>query len=244
MGLYQTNGHSISIQMMRKFVISAKLNAMGIKLTDEDQNHQKVDFNKVKELYRLSESFHSDNSLFEMSLEQTMSPKRNAFFDKETLRDIRTMFSKCCNLQIDVISAIGKSTVRIKLANQILAVNKYRGDSSYSYVFARWSQEDGYEYRPAVIDNLFEVTIPDGNQSKHIWIAKVKWFRAHEKQNFYGSNSRTKLWSTLFERDPEYPFIPVRFIRSRYLHSRREIQFDSYSDIVTVCITLPFHSML
>ena len=81
MGLYQTNGHSISIQMMRKFVILTKLSTIGIKLTDEDQN-QKVNFCKVKELCRINKLFPIDNSLFKINLEETISPKRDELFSK------------------------------------------------------------------------------------------------------------------------------------------------------------------
>ena len=112
--------------------------------------------------------------------------------------------------------------MRLALGNQIVSANTYRGSSAYSFVFARWNLGvHGFEYRPAVVEKIVNVYVTDKTIDKNFWLAKVKWFRQHDRKDFYGQNSQTKIWSTLYESDDEHEFIPIRFIRGRFIYHKK-----------------------
>jgi len=133
----------------------------------------------------------------------------------------------------------------VAVGNQIYSTARYRGFSPYCYVLARWHTESNEVlFRPAVIQNLYEIQASDGKSSCRYWIGHLEWFREHEEKHFFGYNSKTKVWSTLYEPIGKNTYIPLRFIKGRFLYNRETINFGRYSDDVTIAITLPFQSFL
>eukprot|EP00111_Clytia_hemisphaerica_P012360 TCONS_00036306-protein len=127
------------------------------------------------------------------------------------------------------------------------ATNSYRGDSPYSYVLARWhekSKSGDIVFRPAIIKSLYQVLAWEDSQDKNFWVAEVGWFKEYEerKKFYYGENSKTTIWKTTFEQN--HTFIPVRFIKNRFVYLKESIKFGKEPADVTICIEIPFNSFL
>ena len=228
---------------MRKFVQSSKLDKDEMEIPTCRQ--QKSKFSTIVALTSLWEAPKIDIAQLNFEAEIPKSPCNLMSLSQSDIVCIKEMFFASLGTLIESISPIAKSAMRLALGNQIVSANTYRGSSAYSFVFARWNLGvHGFEYRPAVVEKIVNVCVTDKTIDKTFWLAKVKWFRQHDRKDFYGQNSQTKIWSTLYKSDDEHEFIPIRFIRGRFIYHKKEACFGDFSDVVTIVINLPTQSML
>lgn len=232
---------------MRKFVSMSK-----VENADDDDNLEQVtlaDFNHT-DAVRILEAEVIDESSFQQQFEVLRSKAHRVTFDSEDLHDLKRMFKSYCNMKgITKISPSGKSALVVAFGNQVYACNRYRGSSPYSYVIARWhSKENKKEFRPAVIQDLFEIEASgDHTKMKKFWVARLKWFKEVEPASdkfHYGNNAHLTLWDTQYITPDKNTYIPVRFIKSRFVYRHEEMKLKEGRKTVTIAIELPFQSFL
>ena len=90
-----TNSHCIPLQIMRKFVTNAKLNADGRCI---ETNPKKTNFKVLHTLYSAVNKENIDSSCFSFDCETTCSPCRKFVFNEETIQNLQKMFRYYCNL--------------------------------------------------------------------------------------------------------------------------------------------------
>ncbi len=253
MGSFHTNGHSVSIQLMRKFVTSSKLQEFG---DDQVESGKSFDYTDI---LRVLESQTINEDCFEKDLEVLKSASRRVNFENEIMQELNEMFTSYCKFaNLKCISSIGRSALRVQIGNQIFACNQYRGSSPYSYVIARWQDEKGYSFRPAIINHIYEVQATVNEKVNRYWVAKLDWFKDFEinegeeevikkskrKKFFYGENANITVWDTQFERNSKNSFIPLRCIKERFVYVKDSLKFEDGRDTVVLSIRLPFNSFL
>ena len=168
-------------------------------------------------------------------------------FSTAEILKIANMFINYCKLDIQSISPIGKIAQRIAIGNQTYSCNKYRGSSPYSYVICRWFSDENEEpiFRPAIIKTIYGIEATDeAGISKLYWIAELDWFKEHPKKNHFGFNSHIKVWDSIYEPTNNSTFIPITFIKSRYVYQKELFDFGDYEDSVVLSINIPFQSFL
>ena len=227
---------------MRKFVTAAKLN----RTNSQTENGKSMEFSSSLLMVPHLEKLTVSAECFTFPFELAFSCKKEGVFDEDCIQGILAMFHKYCNMgDITRVSVVSESFYRVKVGSLIIAVNTYRGSSPYSYVIARYNyNNESFEYRPAVISGLYRVKAFVGNRSEHYWIAKLGWYRHHDQKNFFGVNAKIKIWCTTLESDLENAFIPMRFIRGRFICCKEDVTFDNFVDKVTVVIPVPTKSLL
>ena len=244
LGSYHTNNHSIPEQIMRKFVTCAKLNAF----IDESANvSNKVEFNTIEQLHKCLQTNSIDFTCLSFLCEKGLGQTKTITFDEESVSQLIEMFHTYCNLpDVSRVSYVGKSNLRLQIGNQIVSTKGYKGSSPYSFVSARWRNKDNsFVFRPAVVVNLFEIKYINNDESTCcFWVAEVQWFREHEKKNFYGFNSPTKIWCTTFERTACNRLIPARFIKNRIICCKEHVKFHQLTDLVNLVTDLPFKYLI
>ncbi|XP_066924647.1 uncharacterized protein [Clytia hemisphaerica] len=250
LGSFQTNGHSIPLQIMRKFVTFSKMSCdddVDDVFVDGKENHDKTSKLDYKHALSILYTPKIDSSCFESNIEVLRSKASQVKLDNEVISEICQMFNEYCGIGITKISILAKSASRISIGKQVFAVNRYRGDSPYSYVLARWREKTksgDIAFRPAVIKNFYQVLAWEDSRDQKFWIAEVCWFEEYEKKkkNYYGENAKTTIWKTTYEKNNCY--VPVRFIKNRFVYLKENIKFGKEPANVTVCIELPFNSFL
>ena len=253
MGSFQTNGHAVSIQLMRKFVTSSKLQEFDNDKLDDAKRYDYTD------ILHVLESEVIDETSFESDFEILKSACRRAKFNTETVSELLDMCTKYCKFKnLKCISSFGRSALRIQVGNQVFACNQYRGSSPYSYVIARWHDKTGFSLRPAIIKQIYEVQATVGGEVKKYWIAEMDWFKDFElkkgkqeeiekskrKKYFYGKDSNITVWNTTFESGSRNKFIPIRCIKERFVYVKESKKFEDGVDSVVLSISLPFNSFL
>ena len=99
-------------------------------------------------------------------------------------------------------------------------------------------------FRPGTVQNLYEVKVFFAKRMVEILIARVDWFRNHPKKYFFGLNSPTVIWDTLFEDHSPACFIPLKLVYSRAVAVSKMIKFSRFeADKVNIIIPLPSKSL-
>lgn len=250
LGKYQTNNHSIAIQVMRKFEVKSQVLGVGTDVTEEE--NECAYLSKMISFKNLSTICGSD---LEFQFGNISSLSTRGILLAGSIEALENIFKELYNCDLR-ISPFVKKFSRINACGETFSINKYRGNQSpYSQIVARYPAE-GYinlssmEGRPAVIHDLFEVTVIRISNKRetpvsHI-MAECKFYKETEHKHFYGVNSPLKVWSTEFEL---LTFIPFKFVIGRYACCKQELQVQAYrnmrfSDVFNVVINLPSKSII
>ena len=242
LGRYHTNNHDITIQVMRKLVSCQQINS-----NFDHSDHLESFFSNsevISQYLLLNNKTTVGGEDLEFKCEQPLSLGKMFPLSKGVSDELLALFESLYPFQNIRIRTFSKRYSRIDLFNETIAVKGYRGTFlPYSKVFAKFPVGGDYskfvemEQRPAVVEDLLEVGVireVDGKEKLvfHL-IAECNFFKCTRHINFYGSNNPLKLWDTQFEVSL---FVPVKFIRGRYVSTLEEIPTDTIRN-KTICNT-------
>lgn len=250
LGKYHTNNHSLTIQIMRKFVSGSQ--HFNEELEDDCDMSQEAAQNMM--------SLNSKNIILgadlEFSCERIVSVARKIVLTSVMLSEIRSLFKSLYGHEIR-ISPFVKKFCRVNFCNNILTTNKYRGaNSPYCQVIAHYPNEtpvnniSEMEKRPAIITELLEVLVVKSLNGKDVSVphvvAECRFLQKVKYKNHFGVNNPVKLWSVEMENSC---IIPLKFISGRFVCCKEEVQVEhirnvSVSDIFNLVICLPSKSIL
>ena len=161
MGSFNTNSHSISIQMMRKFVSGCQLESL--KEANVPQDKKKLDYGTIMALYEFSNRNCITPENIEFECETPMSVCRQVALESFDLDAIFDLFNYIYKERYLVkrVCISAKMASRVRLCQLMLVADTYRGSNSpFSRVLARWVDQSDPEsifYRPATIKRIYQV---------------------------------------------------------------------------------------
>ena len=259
LGKFKTNNHSISIQIMRRFVSSTQLlqNVPECLLKFSKSESEINAFSSIYELVKIRNSTNVNPDLLQLTTEKPLSVLHQFALHSDDLFHLTSLFNKVYkNDVVKRVALMAKKAKRVSIGNEVFATKSYRGgNTSYCNGIARWpGNNDDIILRPMIIESLFLVqviVIKDGEEMRYFhWVAECLWLKNHEYVNFFGINCPTKLWSTEFENYSEQSFIPLKYIHSRYVSCKELVDFTQpnsklrLSDVVNIIIPIPTKSIL
>lgn len=247
LGKYHTNNHSLTIQIMRKFVSNLQMH---------DEDDDEIDDTFYIRSLRLA-AFHTKreicNTDIEFSFCQNISVASQTVLAVNVLDSIAKMMQIYYDIPIR-ISPIAKKFSRIEYQNQILATNKYRGGNSpYSKILARYpvgNESDlvSMPIRPSIITEILEiVVIKETNLTKFSMVVlNCQWLKETEYKHLYGIRNTNELWSTEFISSC---YIPVQFVKGRCVMCMEKVFVSRIANLncydnFNIIIPLPSKSFL
>ena len=235
LGSYHTNNHSISVQVMRRFVDSQRYRC------DSWPTEFKDEFYPL-----ISKSFYADGSLSSSSFEDCVSsieciqcvkaipPVTEFVLDKDTkddlLRDLQQYYSA---LSVDVRHICLKARA-LKLGSFALGSEQGKFKNSSS-LLVKTPHEDKFQ---AVIVNYYiqcKIILSNQSSSELVWVAVVSKFESHPCYSWFGEP--VQVWSRVIENNQQY--IPISMIKSRVVSSELQIDFGRFMGEQTVLIVVP-----
>lgn len=255
LGNYNTNNHSISVQVMRQFQSGFQLrNCSTPVYLDDDRTKFDWESEAKRNLLMFSTSF-SLNEFNDMQIERLLATPSLLALSPSDNHLIASFFIKT-NPHENV--RIGHFVEKIKRCDVSGTIIDTRKDIS-SLVIARYfGKEIDLEsviFRPAEIINIYRIKIfrkiDNGQETKSEQIIlECNWLKKHPYVDFYGVNSPTKIWASDFESKSAASFIPSTFIKSRFVFVKETVNFtDGASrfplcDSVKIVIPLPSKSII
>ena len=189
MGQYQTNNHSISVQLMRKFITDkAAISNLPEELSQGRIKKDCCDVSQLQKLWSLRYDKVISGSAIEFDCECPLSVSRLGTLTVEEETSIQQMFRKIYDDERLWVGSFVKVFSRIRVGNEVVSSQK----NPYSLVLARYPQfrSPAVVLRPGVISRLLEVTIIKGDETKiSHFIAKMNWFKVNENRYFFGKNA-------------------------------------------------------
>ncbi len=234
---------------MRKFVCTVKLSDfdIGDEGNSDDISIPYIDFMKLSDsLVDPTVTIES----FKIKVEKVLGACHRIGLVSPEPEFIMEMFTLYCKFtEVSDISVMILKATRVAIGKQVFAKHSYRGGSPYSYVIARWHCEDDRVcFRPAIVRDIFEVdAILANGEHQTFWTAKLDWFREHKMRLHYGEKSNITLWDTLFEPEGKNTYIPLRFVKERFVCIQKYMKFSADqkdADKVSLCIKVPAQSFL
>lgn len=250
LGKYHTNNHSLTIQIMRKFVSGSQLN------NEELPEHSGMLQETVQNMISLNDKDTILGIDLEFFCERIVSVAHKFVLPSVMLSDIQKLFNVLYGQEIRV-SPFVKKFCRVDFCNNILATKKYRGTNSpYSQVIALYPGEavinniSEMEKRPAIITELLQVMIVKHCDGKDVSVSHIiadcKFLRQSQYKNHFGVNNPVKLWCVELE---ESCIIPIKFISGRFVCCKEEVQVETIRnvpvhDLFNLVICLPSKSIV
>lgn len=249
LGRYQTNNHSITIQVMRKFVLGSVLNF-------DSQCNPDMNFLKARQMFFINQRPHINGIELEFKCSVNLSVSKKCTLPLVELHKIESMLQGLYDGPIHVQHFVQRMK-RVEFLGQVFANKVYRSKntSSYSRILARHPVGDArhistMDVKPGVIIDLLEVIVEreENGEIKCVptMIVKCFFYRTVEYRKFFGVNSGIELWST---QVTNFCYIPMKFILGRYACVKERITVArinhlNCSDNFNVVIRLPSKSVL
>ena len=245
LGKFSTNNHSISLQLMRKFVNSIRIQSsyasfevsnlpslieMNVVSDEDDMNGSMICLDQI----RRKERVRTDNVTAICHEVMSIGKLETLSFDDVIVLTQRVQFFMP-DLNIANVSRFIHTYRRIRLGKEIISSIAFRsGTSADRFVNAFYitsSHEPQYSIRPGVVSKIFDITVTTINDDlehdlQTCTFAIIHWFEEHPYKDYYGVNSRMKIWATGLEIENDTSYIPVNFIVGKCSATKAKAKFN------------------
>ena len=230
---------------MRKFVSSSQIHE-DVAISNEEE--ESIYFDKM---LKLREKEKLNGFDLEFQSEKILCVPKKRALTEEMFAEVESLFKNLYPVEIE-FSPFIKRITRLSYLKEIYATKTYKGENSpYSQCTALYTTQNvsdvsEMEKRPAIILDLFEVTLHRNGDSASQVAAFCRFFKKTDQINHYGVNSSLKIWSKEFEVPC---LIPIKYIYGRFVYCKEEIIVGRLrnvpiSNTFNVVVKLPSKSIL
>ena len=232
-----TNNHSISVQLMKKFIsgiyIESSYKNLGIgKLPTFSEMKLSSDHKEVNSKFytidRIRRNIKNENiPVFEKCYDIIAVPKMDTLSNEE-MDILKENIQQYIPLkQVHRASTFMHTYDRITLGRDVISSNTYkRGSSKDNSLFALRIELNGEKViRPGIVKKIFQVRVAMTDKPYELVCISLDWLTKHPRKTYYGIYSPLQIWDAIYDNDGASMFLPIHAIFKKCCIAKNKVVF-------------------